>query len=254
MKDRLPRLVQPSDIRGDLHVHTKASDGNMSLEEIVGQARKMGYAYVAVCDHSKAAHYAHGLSEERLLEQAGEIDALNRRLRGFRILKGAEVDILPDGSLDFADGLLAKLEFVVAAVHSAFKKNVTARILRALENPHVRTIAHPSGRLISGREGYDVNLEEVIEGAARTGKALELNAFYDRLDLDELHLKKAKEHGVKISLGTDAHFAAGLAMMRFGVGIARRAWLEKADILNCLSGSELLIHRAPTKKSGRNRA
>jgi DNA polymerase (family X) len=244
IEDRLPRLVEPADILGDLHVHTKASDGNMSLEEVVEKARKMGYAYVAVCDHSQAAHYAHGLSEGRLLEQAGEIDALNRRFRGFRILKGAEVDILPDGSLDFADGLLAKLNFVVAAVHSGFKKNVTARILKALENPYVRAIAHPSGRLISGREGYDVDLDKVIEGAARTGKALELNAFYDRLDLDELHLKKAKEHGVRISLGTDTHFAAGLAMMRFGVGIARRAWLEKADILNCLTANKLLGFRS----------
>ncbi len=237
---RLPSLVEPADILGDLHVHTRASDGSMSLDEIVKEARKMGYAYVAVCDHSKAAHYAHGLSEERLLEQAKEIDGMNRGLKGFRILKGAEVDILPDGSLDFEEGLLAKLDFVVAAIHSGFKKNVTARILKALENPHVRTIAHPSGRLISGREGYDVDLDAVIEGAARTGKALELNAFYDRLDLDELHLKKAKEHGVRISLGTDTHFAAGLAMMRFGVGIARRAWLEKADILNCLTANKLL--------------
>jgi DNA polymerase (family 10) len=241
---RLPRLVEPADILGDLHVHTKASDGNMSLDEIVKQARKMGYAYVAVCDHSKAAHYAHGQSEERLLEQAREIDVMNRALRGFRILKGAEVDILPDGSLDFGDDILARLDFVVAAIHSGFKKNVTARILKALENPYVRTIAHPSGRLMSGREGYDVDLDEVIEGAARTGKALELNAFYDRLDLDELHLKKAKEHGVKISLGTDTHFAAGLAMMRFGVGIARRAWLEKSDILNSQPVEELLVRAA----------
>jgi DNA polymerase (family 10) len=253
MARRLPRLVEPTDIRGDLHVHTKASDGNMLLQEIVEHARKLGYAYVAVCDHSKAAHYAHGLDERRLLDEIREIDALNRKLKGFRILKGTEVDILADGSLDFADGILAKLDFVVAAIHSGFKKDVTARILKALENPHVRTIAHPTGRLISGREGYDVDLDQVIEGAARTGKALELNAFYDRLDLDELHLKKAKEHGVKISLGTDTHFAAGLAMMRFGIGIARRAWLEKADILNCLTANKLLGFRSSRQEPIRKR-
>lgn len=254
MGRRLPRLVEPSDIRGDLHVHTIASDGNMSLKEIVAHARKMGYAYVAICDHSKAAHYAHGLDEGRLLGQAAEIDGLNRTLKDFRVLKGAEVDIQADGSLDFPDGLLAKLDFVVAAVHSGFKKNVTERIIKALKNPYVRTIAHPSGRLISGREGYDVDLDKVIAAAAERGKALELNAYFDRLDLDELHLKKAKEHGVKVSMGTDTHFAEGLAMMRFGVGIARRAWLERGDILNCLAVEQLLARRPSPKKPGRKRA
>jgi DNA polymerase (family 10) len=253
MGGHLPRLVEPADIRGDLHVHTMASDGNMSLKEIVAQARKMGYAYVAICDHSKAAHYAHGLDEGRLLEQVREIDALNRTLKGFRVFKGAEVDIRADGSLDFADGLLAELDFVVAAIHSGFKRNVTERILKALGNPHVRTIAHPSGRLISGREGYDVDLDRIIKGAAECGKALELNAYFDRLDLDELHLKKAKEHGVKISIGTDTHFAEGLAMMRFGVGIARRAWLEKTDVLNCLGVDDLLRLKAPKRAAGRRR-
>ena len=247
---RLPRLVEAGDIKGDLHVHTRASDGNLSLAEVVDLARKMGYSYVAICDHSQAAKYAHGLAADRLAAEIEEIDAFNRTLKGFRILKGSEVDILSDGSLDFPDGLLGRLDFVVAAVHSGFKKNVTARMLRALENPHVRTIAHPSGRLISGREGYDVDLDKVIEAAAKHGKALELNAYYDRLDLDELHLKKAKEKGVKITIGTDTHFADGLAMMRFGVGVARRAWLEKSDILNCLGADELLGKKAAAKKAG----
>ncbi len=237
---RLPRLVEAGDIKGDLHVHTRASDGNLSLTEVVDLARKMGYSYIAVCDHSQAAKYAHGLAADRLAAEIDEIEALNRTLKGFRVLKGSEVDILADGSLDFPDELLGRLDFVVAAIHSGFKKNVTERMLKALENPHVRTIAHPTGRLISGREGYDVDIDKVIDGAARWGKALELNSHYDRLDLDELHLKKAKEKGVKITIGTDTHFADGLAMMRYGLGIARRAWLEKNDVLNCLSADKLL--------------
>jgi DNA polymerase (family 10) len=246
----LPRLVEASDIKGDLHVHTRASDGNLSLAEVVELARKMGYAYVAICDHSQAAKYARGLAASRLAEEIAEIEALNKKLKGFRVLKGSEVDILADGSLDFPDELLARLDFVVAAVHSGFKKNVTERMRKALDNPFVRTIAHPSGRLISGREGYDVDLDKVIEAAAKRGKALELNAYTDRLDLDELHLKRAKEKGVKITIGTDTHFAEGLAMMRFGVGIARRAWLEKSDILNCLSADDLL---SKTRKTGKAR-
>jgi DNA polymerase (family 10) len=247
----LPRLVEATDIKGDLHVHTRASDGNLSLAEVVGLARKMGYSYVAICDHSQAAKYAHGLEADRLAAEIAEIEALNRTLDGFRVLKGIEVDILGDGSLDLDEGLLGRLDFVVAAVHSGFKKNVTERMLKALENPHVRTIAHPSGRLISGREGYDVDLDKVIEGAARQGKALELNSYFDRLDLDELHLKKAKEKGVKITMGTDTHFADGLAMMRYGLGIARRAWLEKADILNSLDADALLGIKAAAIKDRR---
>lgn len=254
LRGRLPRLVEAGDVRGDLHVHTRASDGDLSLAEIVGLARKMGYSYIAICDHSQAAKYAHGLAADRLAAEMAEIDALNRTLDGFRVLKGSEVDILSDGSLDFPDELLARLDFVVAAVHSGFKKNVTERMVRALENPHVRTISHPSGRLISGREGYDVDLDRVIAAAARFAKALELNAYFDRLDLDELHLKKAKEMGVKITIGTDAHFADGLAMMRYGLGIARRAWLERADILNCLGVDELLGGRPPAGGRGKRPA
>jgi DNA polymerase (family X) len=248
LEKRLPRLLEASDIKGDLHVHTRESDGDLSLRELVDLSRKMGYSYVAICDHSQAARYAHGLAADRLVAEIEEIEVFNRKLRGFRILKGSEVDILADGSLDFPDELLARLDFVVAAIHSGFKKNVTARMLKALENPHVRVIAHPSGRLISRREGYEVDLDRVIEGAARRGKALELNAYFDRLDLDELHLKKAKQKGVKISIGTDTHFADGLAMMRFGVGIARRAWLEKDDVLNTLDADEL-AGRPPAPKN-----
>ncbi len=236
----VPALVGESDIRGDLHVHTRESDGNLSLRELVELGRRRGYAYIAVCDHSRSAAYARGLTPEKLEKQMKEIDRLNRSLRGFRLLKGCEVDILGDGRLDFPDRLLARLDFVVAAVHTGFRKNVTERMIKALSNPHVRVIAHPAGRLISGREGYDVDLDRVIEAAARTGKALEHNCFYDRLDLDEQGMKKARDRSVMISLGTDTHSAGGLAMMRFGVGIARRAWLAKKDILNTWPITKLL--------------
>ncbi len=251
---RLPRLLEAPDIKGDLHVHTRASDGNLSLREVVDLARKMGYFFVAICDHSQAAKYAHGLAADRLAAEIEEIEAFNKTVKGFRVLKGSEVDILADGSLDFPDELLRRLDFVVAAVHSGFKKNVTERMLKALENPHVRTIAHPTGRLISRREGYDVDIDRVIEGAARAGKALELNSYYDRLDLDELNLKKAKAKGVKITMGTDTHFADGLAMMRFGLGIARRAWLGPGDILNCLSADKLVGKTAARKGRSKRRS
>ena len=239
LEKKLPLLVDYSDIRGDLHVHSRWSDGNLTIKELAELSRDMNYSYIAICDHSQAVKYAGGLAPERLKKQIEEIDELNSKLKGIRILKGTEVDILQDGRLDFSDELLKKLDFVVAAIHSGFKKNVTERILRAMENPYITAIAHPSGRLISGREGYDVDLEKVLEGARKKGKVLELNAYYDRLDLNEFYLKKAKEKGIKICLGTDTHHANGLAMMRFGVGIARRGWLEKKDILNCLSFEKL---------------
>jgi DNA polymerase (family 10) len=239
LKDNLPQVLEMSDIKGDLHVHSKYSDGNLTLKELAELAQAMGYKYIAICDHSQSARYAGGLAAERLLEQTKEIDRLNRQLKNFKILKGSEVDILFDGKLDFPDEVLKKLDFIIAAIHSGFKRNVTERILKAMDNPWVSIIAHPSGRLISGREGYDVDLEKVLQAAKKKGKALELNAYYDRLDLNEFYLKKAKESNIKIGIGTDTHYAKGLQMMRFGVGIARRAWLEKKDILNCLSYEKL---------------
>jgi len=233
-KGRIPTIVDYSDIKGDLHVHSEWSDGNLSLREIADLGRKIGYEYIAICDHSQSVKYAHGLSPERLKKQIKEIDELNRALKGIRLLKGTEADILQDGRLDFSDALLKELDFVVAAVHSSFKRNVTERIIKAMDNPYVKTIAHPTGRLISGREGYDVDLEKVLEAAKKKGKALELNAYFDRLDLNEFYLKKAKDLSIPITIGTDTHYAHGLAMMRFGVGIARRAWLAKKDILNTL--------------------
>jgi len=239
LEGTLPEIVGYGDIRGDLHVHSDWSDGHVSLSGLADLARRQGYDYLAVCDHSQAAKYAGGLTPDGVRRQVEEINRLNTKLKGVRLLTGIEVDILADGSLDLPDELLAKLDVVVASVHSGFKKNVTARMLKAMENPHLDIIGHPSGRLISGREGYDVDLEAVLEAAKQRGKALELNSYYDRLDLNEFHLKKARELGVAIALGTDTHSSEGLGMMRFGVGIARRAWLGKKDILNCLTLAQL---------------
>jgi DNA polymerase (family 10) len=239
LEGRLPEIINSGDIRGDLHVHSDWSDGNTPLAHLAELGRSRGYDYLAVCDHSRTAAYAGGLTPDRVRLQMKEIAGLNEKLKGFRLLTGSEVDILADGSLDLPDELLAELDVVVGSIHSGFKRTVTARMLKAMENPHLDIIGHPSGRLISGREGYDVDLEAVLRGAVRMGKALELNSYYDRLDLNEFYLKKARDLGVTISLGTDTHSSAGLEMMRFGVGIARRAWLGKKDILNCLSLDKL---------------
>jgi DNA polymerase (family 10) len=244
LENRLPALVSCDDIRGDLHVHSDWSDGTVTIAGLAEIARGLGFEYIALCDHSESAYYARGLTPERLKRRCREIEDLNKRWKGFRVLKGIEADILADGTLDCPESLLAKLDFVVGAVHSGFKKNVTERMLKALENPYLSTIAHPSGRLISRREGYEVDLGAVLKGAARTGKAMELNAYFDRLDLNEFYLKEARKLGVKISIGTDTHGADGMQMMRFGVGIARRAWLEKGDVLNSLSVDELLARRS----------
>jgi DNA polymerase (family 10) len=243
LKNQLPQIVDYSDIKGDLHVHSLYSDGHVSIKDLAGLARAMKYEYIAICDHSQSVKYAHGLSPERLHKQIQEIHQLNQEFKDFRILKGTEVDILQDGQLDLPDKILKELDIVVAAVHTGFKKNVTERILKAMENPLVTAIAHPSGRLISKREGYEVDLEKVLQGAKNKGKALELNAFYDRLDLNEFYLKKAKEMAIKICIGTDTHYPGGLQMMRLGVGIARRGWLEKKDIMNCMSYQELIKNK-----------
>jgi DNA polymerase (family 10) len=239
LEGRLPEIVDTGDIRGDFHVHSDWSDGHVALSRLAELGRRRGYSYLAVCDHSRAAAYAGGLTPDRLRRQIKEIAALNKKQKGFRLLAGTEVDILADGTLDLPGSVLAELDVVVGSIHSGFKKNVTARMLKAMENPHLDIIGHPSGRLISGREGYDVDLDAVLEGARRMVKALELNAYYDRLDLNEFFLRKARDLGVTISLGTDTHSAAGLEMMRFGVGIARRAWLGKKDVLNCLDLEKL---------------
>jgi len=242
---KLPKLVELADIRGDLHVHTDLSDGAFSLEQMIEAARARGYVYIAVTDHSPTAGYAGGLSIDKLKQSAEDIDKLNRQLATshkspFTILKGTEVDLLPNGKPDYPDRILEQLDIVVASIHQSFRKNVTERICDALANPHVDIIGHPSGRLLSRREGYDVDLERVLDCARRYGKVLELNSYPDRLDLNDLYLRKAKELGIRIAINTDAHGIRDLDWMRYGVATARRGWLEKANVVNCLGLDALL--------------
>jgi DNA polymerase (family 10) len=248
-KGQLPKLVQESEIKGDLHVHSKWSDGTSSIEEIAKAAQKRGYQYIAICDHSKSLRIAHGLDDSRRMEQIEEIDRVNEKLKGFQILKGAEVDILTDGKLDLTEKLLEKLDIVVGAVHSGFKQDrekMTKRIVRALSNPFLSTLAHPSGRLLGARDPYEVDMDELMEAAKRYGKGIEINATFERLDLDDIHCRKAKEMGIRLTIGTDSHHLDQLWMMSLGVAVARRGWLETNDVLNTLSLKEILkwCHRA----------
>ena len=233
----IPDLVKVSDVRGDLHVHTKWSDGNESIEDMARAASAMGYHYMAITDHSKGRGIANGLNEGRLEEQIAEIGGLNQRLGNIRILTGIEVDIRADGSLDLPDEVLEKLDVVIAAVHSAMgqeQEKMTRRVLRAMGNPHVDVIAHPTCRLLGGREPVALDMEAVFQAAAQTGTALEINAMPDRLDLKDTHVFRAREMGVKLAIATDAHAADHLALVRFGIGMARRGWCEPCHILNTL--------------------
>jgi DNA polymerase (family 10) len=242
-KGRLPELVEESEIKGDLHVHSKWSDGTSSIEEVARAAQKKGYRYVAICDHSKSLKIAHGLDESRLMKQIEEIDRINEELKGFQILKGIEVDILTDGELDLSERALEKLDIVVGAVHSGFKQDkvkMTKRIVRALQNPHLHILAHPSGRLLGARDPYEVEIEELMEAAKKYGKALEINAYFERLDLNDIHCRKAKEMGMRVGIGTDSHHLDQMWMMSLGVAVARRGWLEPKDVLNTLSLKEIL--------------
>ncbi|MGB9741834.1 MAG: DNA polymerase/3'-5' exonuclease PolX [candidate division WOR-3 bacterium] len=251
LQNRLPKLVQLKDIKSDLHIHTDASDGSSSLEAIVSAAEQLGYTHIAITEHSVSAGYAGGLSAEELLRRCDEIDRLNGQLKRFRVLKSAEVDITPEGKLDYPDKILAQLDLVIASIHQAFNRQATRRICYALEHPLVHIVAHPSGRLIAKRPGYDVDLEKVIECAAKNHKILEINSYYERLDLNDIWARRAKEAGVLIAVNTDAHSVADLKWMRYGVITARRAWLTRDDIINCLSLSDLLklLNRITTSRS-----
>ncbi|MDA8144765.1 MAG: DNA polymerase/3'-5' exonuclease PolX [Thermaerobacter sp.] len=231
----LPELLNPADILGDLHVHTDWSDGQRSVDEMAAAARELGYRYLAICDHSRSLGVAHGLDGERLARQREEIAAVNAAHPEFRLLAGVEVDIRMDGSLDLPDAVLAQLDFVTASIHAglgADRTIQTRRLVRAMENPHVDAIGHPTGRLLGRREPYELDLEEVVAAAARTGTALELNAQLSRLDLSTEHLRLARERGVQVVVNSDAHGVEGLRNMAFGVRSARRGWLGRAQVRN----------------------
>jgi len=238
----LPRLVTLSDIRGDLHVHSNWTDGTADIAAMAEGARALGYQYMALTDHSRRIAMAHGLDPAKLARQGREIDRLNERLDGLTILKGIEVDILKDGALDLPDASLARLDIVVAAVHSYFdlpREAQTERVLRAVQNPLVSIIAHPTGRLIGAREPYAIDMERIIAGARESGCALEINAEPERLDLDDIHAHAATRNGVKIAVSTDAHAVDALKYMRFGIDQARRAWATADDVLNTRSLAQL---------------
>jgi DNA polymerase (family 10) len=238
----LPKLVEPTDIKGDLHVHTNWSDGNNSIEEMARAAKSLGYKYLAITDHSAGRGIAHGLDTERLKQQIMEIKELNQKIRGMCILTGVEVDIRADGSLDIPDELLQELDIVIAAVHSSLgqnKEQMTKRILAAVENPNVDVLAHPTCRLLPDREAVAEDMEKVYEAAARTHTVLEINAMPSRLDLKDIHIYRARELGVMLAINTDAHSTEQLRFVRFGVGMARRGWCQATNILNTRPLGEL---------------
>ncbi len=244
IRGTLPVLVQESDLRGVLHTHTTASDGHNTLREMAEACLARGFSYLGITDHSQSVAYAHGLSVDDLRRQGEEIDRLNEEFAGrFRILKGTECDIMRDGSLDYDDSVLAELDFVIASIHSNFNlppQEQTQRMLRAIANPYVDIIGHPTGRLLLEREGYKLDMEAVIEAASVRGTCIEINANPSRLDLDWRLVHRAREKGVKIPICPDAHTLAGLDDMRYGIGVARKGWLRAGDVLNTMDAEALL--------------
>ena len=242
LKNNLPHLIDYKDIRGDLHIHSIWSDGSDSIETIAIEAKKMGYEYIGISDHSQSLHIARGLSEEQVLEKIEEIRKLNDKIDDIRILCGTECDIKQDGSLDYPDDILKQFDFVIAGIHIGFKmtqEEATNRIVKAMENEFVTIIAHPTGRLIGRRESFDLDMDKVFEKAVETNTYLEINSFPDRLDLNDINCKHGKEYGVKFVINTDAHSITHLPYIQYGIATARRGWLEKKDVINTLSLKDL---------------
>jgi DNA polymerase (family 10) len=238
---RLPDLLRSEDVRGDLHVHTVMSDGHATMRQLAQEAKRLGYEYLGLTDHSPSLRIAHGLSTEDLLDSVEEARQVSEE-EGIVVLRGSEVDILEDGSLDYPREVLSQLDFVIASVHSLFhmpEEEMTERVLRAISDPEVNILGHPTGRLLGRREAYKIDLERVMEHAHRQGVALELNGYPYRLDLNDLNCRRAKERGVKLSIGTDAHALEDLNHMSLAVGTARRGWLEKQDVINTLSLAQI---------------
>ena len=240
---KLPHLIELKDMKGDLQMHTTASDGKNSIEEMAEAARKLGHQYIAITDHSKAVTVANGLDEKRMAAHIKKIHAASVKGLGIRVLAGAEVDILKDGSLDYSDELLAELDVVVCSIHSYFnleRAAMTERMLAAIENPYTQIIAHPTGRLLLRRDPIDYDMEKILEACAKHGVAMECNSYPDRLDLKDVYLRMCKERGVKVVISTDSHNAANLSFIRYGVTMARRGWLEKRDVINTLPTEHFL--------------
>jgi DNA polymerase (family 10) len=239
----LPELVTFDDLRGVLHCHSEYSDGTATIEEMANAAKERGWSYIGISDHSESAFYAGGLKRDKLARQHEEIDRLNTRMKDFRILKGIEADILADGRLDYDAEILDRFDYVIGSIHSRFSMDgdaMTRRVLAALDDPHLTILAHPTGRLLLSREPYAINVEAVLEKAAAVGIAVELNADPHRLDLDWRYCRQAKDLGVTIEIGPDAHSTASLDNVHFGIGMARKAWLEAGEILNTGSAEDIL--------------
>jgi len=242
-RHELPNLVNFDDVRGILHCHSDYSDGTATIEEMANAARERGWDYIGISDHSESAFYAGGLKRDKLLRQHEEIDRLNSQMKGFHILKGIEADILADGRLDYDAAILGSFDYVIGSIHSRFSMDgeaMTKRVLAALDDPHLTILAHPTGRLLLSREPYALDVEAVLEKAAQVGIAVELNADPRRFDLDWRYCRQARELGVTIEIGPDAHSTAALDNVHFGIGMARKAWLEAGEILNTRSADEVL--------------
>jgi DNA polymerase (family 10) len=253
---KLPHLVKLEDIRGDLQMHTTASDGKNSIEEMGTAAHKLGYEYIALTDHSKAVTVANGMDEKRTLAQIKKIRAAQQSVPGIRLLAGIEVDILKNGSLDLDDEVLAQLDVVVASIHSYMnleRAEMTDRILAAMENPYTQIIAHPTGRLVLRRDPFDYDMERILDEAAKHGIAMECNAYPERLDLRDVHLRMAKQRGAKIVISTDAHSFTHFPLMKYGVDTCRRGWIEKKDVLNTLPLDAFLAALRPKPGAARSK-
>jgi DNA polymerase (family 10) len=245
---RLPKLITREDLKGDLHMHTTASDGKNSIEEMVEAARALGHEYIAIADHSKSVTIANGLDEKRMAAHIKKLQAANAKGLGIRILVASEVDILKDGSLDYSNELLAQFEVVVCSIHSYMNLDrvaMTERMLAAIENPYTQIIGHPTGRLLLRREPFDYDMAKVLDAAAKHGVAMECNSYPDRLDLTDIYLRMCKERGVKVAIDTDSHNTLHLPFIRHGVTMARRGWLEKANVINTLPADQLLAALRP---------
>ena len=239
---RLPRLIETGDVRGDLHVHTTWSDGKGTVEQMARRARALGHEYLCIADHSQSLGVARGLSLERLAEQRREIAQVDAAIDGLSLLSGVELDIKQDGRLDYPDEVLAQFDFVTASLHSGFQQppeRLTERVIAAMRSPHVDAIGHLTGRVLGWRDALEMDVEAILQVAAETGTALEINAWPNRLDVHEAHARRAKELGVKLVINTDSHADDQLEYLRYGVEIARRAWLEPQDVLNTLPLDEL---------------